>query len=146
MDLAMPTYMPTGAKRKEALPGGATKTLKSRGGASASASNSADRGYDALLLATAELSLEAKAESREVAGYMQYAILAPSQTPLALDTLAEAKEYGELVQKHKGEDTGPAHVRIALKGFQALMGMKDFAEDEDFRRRWMRSGQRRWQG
>ena len=38
------------------------------------------------------------------------------------------------MQNCKGEDIGPAHVRIELNGFQALKGMKDFAEDEDFKK------------
>ena len=134
----MPDFMKTGVKRKEDKHPGSEPPLakaraaKSGNGGSASHASSADRDFESLLVAVADLSLEAKSDTREALGSMQHAILAPSQTPLAIETLAEAKRYSELVMKRKGEDHGPAHVRIALAGFQAMSNMKEFAEDEDF--------------
>ena len=85
-------------------------------------------------MATAELSLEAKQDAKEVLGFSQYAVLAPATSELVVESLAEGKVFSELTQTKKGEDVGPGHVRIFLKGMAGTTKMKDFMDDSEYKK------------
>jgi hypothetical protein len=131
LDLQMPAFM--GSKRREPLPtGGGRKQPRTQKGGNGSSSGAG--GLEAIVLATAELSLEAKQDAKEVLGFSQYAVLAPATSELVVESLAEGKVFSELTQTKKGEDVGPGHVRIFLKGMAGTTKMKDFMDDPEYKK------------
>ncbi len=100
--------------------------------APASSSKSKDV-MDELTLATAEVTLETKADQREASGYLQRTILVPVDNPMVVEGLEEARLFGKEIQKKRGANVGPGHVKIFLKAMKGLAGWKTAILDGDLK-------------
>jgi hypothetical protein len=80
-------------------------------------------------LAVGALTLETKQEVREEKGYSLMTALVNPELEWVLAGLAEGKVYSELVKTHKGEDVGPAHIRIMLKVMEIMIAKANSPEE-----------------
>ena len=92
--------------------------------------SSSQDGFQQLVMATAELSMEAAANSRDALSMMEWSVLAPADTPSVVAGLAEGRVYDQEKKQKKGQNIGGSHVRICLATLAALTKTKEFQEEE----------------
>ena len=90
---------------------------------------------DRLVIQSAELNLENKAETRESKGYLERTLLAPLEHPLVQGGLEEAKLVNQDRQApgNRGKNLGSGHVRIFGKSMQGLAECPKVAADPDLK-------------
>lgn len=82
-----------------------------------------------LVVANAELSLEKAIDTREQAGFLLRTILVPITCMMVVEGLAEAKAFAKELKGKRGQDIGPAHVRIFLAAMKGLASWEEAAKD-----------------
>jgi hypothetical protein len=143
MDLSMPGYMKRDRTRKDAsseeevapspksprkLPEKGEKGEKGKGGERRTVRTLPKEVFtmkdamEDLTVANAELSLEKAIDTREAAGFLLRTVLVPTVIPMIADGLDEAKAFAKEVRKSRGQDIGPAHIRIFLAAMKGLAG------------------------
>ena len=81
-------------------------------------------------LATAELTLENKADLREVRGRFEVTVLLPADLSMVEEGLEEGRKYSSDAQKFKGQDIGSANVKIGTRTMGAMQKVEALKKDD----------------
>ena len=83
-----------------------------------------------ILVADAELTLQAAQDMREVKGNMEVCCLAPGDAPCILDSLDEGRLYSQEAARKKGQNLGTsAHVKIGVRFLKSISTSTAFVSD-----------------
>ena len=121
-----------GRAQKSGRGSGGTKGGYTRGGgASSSVLESRIEKLEDMVTAVTDLTLETKADVREIQGFVQTAVLLPADLLPVVKGLEEGTKCAQEVRGNRGKNIGPAHGRIAIKFIKALSEMEQVKADKE---------------
>jgi hypothetical protein len=88
--------------------------------------------YREMLNGVAKLALEAKADAREMKGFLEFTVLLPAILYFIQAGLEAGRKYAEKALKAKGTDLGPPHIQVALQTLRAMAKTETLAKEAEF--------------